>query len=96
MSVIEPALAAHVLAVVREAISNCVRHAHATTVAVSISVGDDIVVTVSDDGVGIPPDVDASGLDNLRSRARECGGEMTIDSGGSTVGTTLRWSVPLP
>lgn len=96
VSVIEPALAAHVLAVVREAISNCVRHAHATTVAVSISVGDDIVVTVSDDGVGIPPDVDVSGLDNLRSRARECGGEMTIDSGGSTVGTTLRWSVPLP
>ena len=45
-----------VAAVVRESLSNAVRHARASSVAVSIAVrGAHVTVTVSDDGVGIGP-----------------------------------------
>lgn len=96
LSVVEPPLAAHALAVLREAISNCVRHAQAKTVAVTITVGDDLAIDVTDDGRGIPDSVSASGLRNLRSRAEECGGDMTIGPASESGGTTLRWWAPLP
>lgn len=96
LSVVDPTLASHALAVLREGISNCVRHAHATTVTISISVADDLTVVITDDGVGMPADVSASGLDNLRSRARECGGHMLIEPATAAGGTVLTWSAPLP
>lgn len=96
LSVVDPPLAAHALAVVREGISNCVRHAHATTVTLAITIADDLTVVISDDGVGIPAEVSTSGLDNLRSRALECGGQMTIELATEAGGTILTWSAPLP
>ena len=94
MSVVEPTLADHAEAVVREALSNAVRHANAHKVHVTIRVLDDFSIEVADDGQGMPADVTASGLNNLRHRADELGGEMVITetSGG---GTTLRWTAPL-
>ena len=42
----------------------------------------------------MPADVTASGLNNLRSRAQQMGGELVIsDAPGG--GTVLRWSAPL-
>ncbi|MFD7006188.1 GAF domain-containing sensor histidine kinase [Rhodococcus jostii] len=95
LSVIDAVLAEHAEAVLREALSNAVRHAAADTITVSISVYDDLVIEVADDGQGLPEDVARSGLDNLTARAREVNGRFTINStpGG---GTTLRWSAPLP
>ncbi len=95
LSVIDAALAEHAEAVLREALSNAVRHAGADTVTVSISVYDDLVIEVADDGKGFLEDVSRSGLENLASRARDVNGHFTIDTtpGG---GTTLRWSAPLP
>ncbi|SNS57001.1 GAF domain-containing sensor histidine kinase [Rhodococcoides kyotonense] len=95
LSVVDPALAAHSLAVLREAISNCVRHAHAKTVAISISVGDNLTIDVTDDGRGISDDAAVSGLKNLHSRAEACGGDMTVGPSESG-GTTLTWWAPLP
>ncbi|MGV1087309.1 MAG: GAF domain-containing protein [Mycobacterium sp.] len=94
MSVVEPPLADHAEAVVREGLSNAVRHAQARTVTVTVRVVDDFCVEVVDDGVGMPADVTASGLNNLRHRAEELGGELVISEtdGG---GTTLRWTAPL-
>ena len=94
LSVLEPALSDHAEAVVREAVSNAVRHAHATTVTVTVRVEDDLSIEVSDDGCGMPADVTASGLNNLRTRAADVGGAMAIDAvpGG---GTSLRWTAPL-
>ncbi|RZL81652.1 MAG: histidine kinase, partial [Rhodococcus sp. (in: high G+C Gram-positive bacteria)] len=82
-------------AVLREALSNAVRHAGAETVTVSISVYDDLAIEIVDDGKGCPQDVTPSGLQNLADRAQEVNGHFAIDStpGG---GTTLRWSAPLP
>ena len=95
LSVVEPALADHAEAVVREAVSNAVRHAEATTLAVSVKVDDDLSIEVIDDGAGIPDDVTHSGLINLRNRARQAGGSFEVEPmpGG---GTRLRWSAPLP
>lgn len=95
LSVVDAELADHAEAVVREAVSNAVRHAKATTLAVSVAVEDDLRIEVTDDGCGIGEDVTASGLANLRQRAEEAGGSFTLENmpGG---GTKLTWSAPLP
>jgi signal transduction histidine kinase len=94
LSVVDAVLADHAEAVVREAVSNAVRHARATTLAVSVKVEDDLLIEVVDDGHGIPDDITESGLTNLRHRAEAVGGDFTIERapGG---GTILRWSAPL-
>ncbi len=75
LSIVEPRLADQVIAVVREALSNAVRYAHATTLTVAISVADDLAVEVTDDGgVGLDEDVTPSGLTNMRRRARNWAG----------------------
>ncbi|EID09613.1 GAF domain-containing sensor histidine kinase [Mycolicibacterium phlei] len=94
LSVIDATLADHAEAVVREAVSNAVRHAQASTLTVSVSVGDDLCIEVVDDGCGIPPDTTPSGLNNLRLRADEVGGEFVVEPGPAG-GTRLRWSAPL-
>lgn len=94
LSVIEPQLADHAEAVVREAVSNAVRHARADTVTVTVRVLDDFSIEVADDGRGMPADVTASGLNNLRRRAESVGGEMSI-SEAPEGGTVLRWTTPL-
>jgi signal transduction histidine kinase len=87
-------LAADVEAVVREGVSNAVRHARAATVTVTLDVADDVVVEVVDDGTGIDPGAPRSGLRNLEERARLRGGAVTavtLPDGG----TRLRWHAPL-
>ncbi|OBG19899.1 histidine kinase [Mycolicibacterium celeriflavum] len=95
LSVVDSALADHAEAVVREAVSNAVRHAQASTLMVNVVVGNDLCIEVVDDGCGIAGDITGSGLTNLSRRADEVGGEFMISAvpGG---GTKLRWSAPLP
>ena len=95
LSVVDAALADHAEAVVREAVSNAVRHSGAHTLTVNVRVEDELSLEVIDDGCGIPADVTASGLNNLRARAEKVGGTLTLNAapGG---GTALRWVAPLP
>ena len=93
-TVVPADVATHAVAVVREAISNAVRHGHAATVTLTVDVGEDLVVDVLDDGVGIPEDVGFSGLRNLEDRARECGGRLSVHRVEPS-GTRLTWRVPL-
>lgn len=95
LSVVDAALADHAEAVLREAVSNAVRHSGATELTVRVTVADDLCIEVADDGSGITGPVTESGLANLRDRAAEAGGEFTVEnrSGG---GTVLRWTAPLP
>jgi signal transduction histidine kinase len=95
LSVIEAVLADHAEAVVREAISNAVRHARAQTLTVTVRVEDELAIEVVDDGCGIPADITASGLNNLRRRAEDVGGVFEV-GGAPGGGTLLRWSAPLP
>ncbi len=80
---------------VREAVSNAVRHAEATTLTVSVAVDDDLCIEVIDNGRGIAGDITGSGLTNLRQRAEECRRVFTIDAMPAG-GTKLRWCAPLP
>ncbi len=95
LSVVDAGLADHAEAVVREAVSNAVRHAHARTLTITVRVEDELLIEVVDDGRGLPADVTPSGLNNLRRRAADAGGEFTVgDAPGG--GTVLRWTAPLP
>lgn len=84
-----------VLAVVRESLSNAARHASASTVELRVRVNDDLVITVTDDGIGPDGAVRWSGLANLRARAEGRRGSMSIGSAGAR-GTRIEWRVPLP
>jgi signal transduction histidine kinase len=86
--------AEHLLAVLREALSNVVRHAHASSVEVDLSAdGTAVGLTVTDNGVGVPPGGRRSGLENLRERAEQLGGTFNVWPGPSG-GTVLAWKVP--
>jgi two-component system, NarL family, sensor histidine kinase DevS len=94
LDVVSAPLAEHAEAVVREAVSNAVRHSRARELTVTVSVDDDLVIDVLDNGVGIPDTVAVSGLRNLQQRAGEVGGSCIVervDHGG----TRLLWTAPL-
>ena len=91
-----PELDAHVEAVVREGVSNALRHGAPDTVIVTVSVGDVLAVEVTDDGVGIPPTGARSGLASVTSRARDAGGDAVVERRAVGGGTRLSWWVPLP
>jgi two-component system, NarL family, sensor histidine kinase DevS len=95
LSVVDRTLADHAEAVVREAVSNAVRHAHATSLTITVKVEDDLAIEVTDNGVGIADNITGSGLVNLRERAEDAGGSMTVER-MPTGGTRLHWTAPLP
>jgi signal transduction histidine kinase len=82
------------LAVLGEGLSNASRHAEASGIDVLVSVGEEVVVRVADDGNGFDETVLESGLSNMRERARKHGGSMSISSTPGH-GTTLEWRVPV-
>ena len=97
-SLVSGGVADHVVAVVREGLSNAVRHAGDVAIAVEVSAAaDDVVVRVSDQGGGLPADggtLRRSGLANLEQRAAEVGGGCELCSRPEG-GAQLRWWVPL-
>lgn len=94
-SAVPDAVRPDLIAVLQEALSNAVRHAHAgrVTVGVHVNTGQ-LTLTVQDDGVGTNPDAARGGLVNLRERATQQGGTFEVRPGEPS-GTILRWSVPL-
>jgi len=82
------------MAVLREALSNCARHADASRVDVAVTVGDDLSVLVVDDGMGIGEPSRFSGIANSRARAALLGGSLEVGAapGG---GTRFEWRVPV-
>ena len=90
------ALAEHLLAVLREALSNAARHAGAHRVVVDLHVDDGVRLVVRDDGCGIAADDSRrSGLANLAERAAQLGGTFEVGTGPGG-GTELCWVAPLP
>jgi signal transduction histidine kinase len=86
------------LAVLREALSNVVKHSGASAVEVSVGVeGEDLVLRVADDGGrgadATVPSADGHGLRNMRARAVRLGGRMDIEHPAQ--GTTVTWRVPV-
>lgn len=88
--------------IVQESLSNALKHAEATAVAVKVEFGDQHVqIAVEDDGRGFdvarpPLRADgALGLSSIRERARSIGADLSMDSGPGR-GTTLHVRLPLP
>lgn len=81
---------------VQEAMTNCVRHAKAHAIEVTvIGRGDRLTVTVADDGVGLNPARrrEGLGLRGIEERVKELDGTMSI---GSTRGGGTRLVIGLP
>ncbi|MEU8254204.1 GAF domain-containing protein [Micromonospora inaquosa] len=94
-SAVPDAIRPDLTAVLREALSNVVRHSRCSRVDVAVRVdAGQVTVTVSDDGVGCDPAAARGGLVNLRERASRLAGTFTI-LGVEPHGTELRWAVPL-
>jgi len=97
-SMLAPEIAEHLMAALREALTNAAKHAVAGRVEVIVQIeGGDVVLVVSDDGVGIAADGPGrrSGVANIDSRAHELGGSCRLERVSAEGGTRMTWRVPL-
>jgi len=96
-STVPPNVADHLLAVLRESLTNASKHAQASSFAVVLRAGEDLCLEVTDNGIGIPASegrAKGMGLGNLSNRAAKLRGsfEIEVAEGG---GTKIVWRVPL-
>jgi signal transduction histidine kinase len=92
-------LAAQLLAITREGLSNIAKHSGATQATLELRTEDDVVrLAISDNGRGFDPTLrrsnDQHGLVNLKSRAQSAGGALTIESGSGS-GTRVIAEIPV-
>jgi signal transduction histidine kinase len=96
-TMISEQVAEHLLATIREAVTNVGRHAQATEASVSVSVqGDQCRLEVRDNGRGLheaKARIGGYGLGNMESRAEKLHGHFAIETSESG-GTSLVWEVP--
>jgi two-component system sensor histidine kinase DesK len=79
--------------VLREAVTNVVRHAKASVCRVRLTeTSGELVLTIQDDGVGGPP-ADGHGLSGMRQRIAAAGGTLSVESRN---GFTVDARLPLP
>lgn len=82
-------------ALIREAVSNTIKHAGARSVEVTIRLDADwLHLKVADDGKGLPTQTASlgNGLGNMKIRVESFGGEMTLES---ETGTCLAARIPV-
>ena len=88
-------VAAELVAVLTEALSNAARHARATSVDVTISTNDDEVsLVVADDGVGVGDHPPTSGLLNMQARAERLRGSFRGYPNHPS-GLVIEWTAPI-
>lgn len=86
-----------IVRVFQEAVHNAIQHGQSRNISALLAAGDDRVeLMVSDDGKGFEPERArrGTGIDGMRDRARELGGDVTVESvvGG---GARVRLELPL-
>lgn len=83
--------------IVQEALTNVAHHARARACRVRLSLGDELELEITDDGIGLSEDRRPGvGLSSMRERAAELGGACTIEPAGARGGTRLLARLPLP
>jgi signal transduction histidine kinase len=84
-----PDVATAVYRIVQEALGNVVRHAEARRVGVTAAIlGDQLVVTIEDDGKGFSPGSMGHGIEGMLDRARMVAGRVDLEQpagGGARV-----------
>jgi two-component system sensor histidine kinase UhpB len=86
--------------ILREAVSNIIKHSSATNCVITCEVeAEDFVVVVQDNGKGIPMELDGKldrghGMASMKGRAKQLNGQCLVESGPG-YGTTIRLTLPL-
>jgi signal transduction histidine kinase len=83
--------------IAREALHNAVHHGRARDITISLRAGEELVLAVEDNGVGIPARLDETrtlGLRTMRHRSTIIGGRFSV-ARGPRGGTVVRCFVPL-
>lgn len=94
---VPPQHASELINIVREAVSNSVRHGQATHITVRAAQDEGrLALVVTDNGRGFAPEVRASGhgLANMRARAAALGAQLSVDSAPGK-GTRVLLTLPL-
>jgi signal transduction histidine kinase len=96
-----PEMTEHLLATVREALTNVARHSNATGASVQLTVADGVcTLAIVDNGTGVvsagsgPTLAGGFGIANLRRRADKLGGELDLEPRAGA-GTALTMRVPI-
>jgi signal transduction histidine kinase len=97
---LDPEVGAVAYRITQEAARNALRHSGGTRVQVALEhAGDELVVSVADDGVGLGEDgldfPDHAGLQIIDQRAGAVGGSVAFDTGLGGRGTAVVVSIPL-
>ncbi|MBK8611969.1 MAG: hypothetical protein IPN85_00515 [Flavobacteriales bacterium] len=85
----------NIFLVVKEALHNIVKHAHASSVELHMNCTHQFHVELSDNGVGLPKgteDAVGNGLRNMRKRITSLGGTLSMNG---EHGTRIRFHVPI-
>ncbi len=86
--------------IVRESVSNAIKHSEATRCVVRCTVADgDFQMVIQDNGRGIPTGIDGRldkghGMASMKSRAKQMQGQCLVESGPGW-GTVIRLTIPL-
>ena len=83
--------------IAHNALTNVMRHAQAGRVLIELDyTGEQLRLSVSDDGIGLPPGYEAGGhgFRNMRSDAQRMGGWLEVESGGMGRGTIVACIIP--
>jgi len=86
--------------IVREAVSNIIKHSRATRCSVRCRIADGyFAMTIQDNGRGIPMELDGKldgglGMSNMKRRAKQMRGQCLVQSGPGS-GTVIALTVPL-
>jgi signal transduction histidine kinase len=81
--------------IVLEAVTNVTRHAGADSCLVTLALGEDLVVDVTDDGAGLVPGREGLGLPSMRERAEQLGGSFHVGRHPHGRGTVVTAALPL-
>ena len=84
--------------IAHNALANAFRHAGASRVLVELNFGrDELRLSVSDDGVGLPDDYEGRGhgFENMRAYAGRLGGRLIVEPRGSVGGASVTCVMPL-
>ncbi len=85
--------------ILREVVSNVIKHSGASHCKIRCSLDDDFVLTVQDNGKGIPLELDGKldqghGMASMKHRAKQMNGQCLVESGPG-YGTVIRLTLPL-